>query len=320
MFYKARRIFLWTVWSLFCLFILPEAAFAWGPGVHIETSTYILSHLALIAPAIKSLLSSHPFEFIYGSVCPDMVIGKRFMKKETNNHLWSEGRKILDHAGTSREAAFALGYLSHLAADTIAHNHFVPDRILENLDRRSGSHMFHELVFDASLDDEVWETARRVYSRRFRDCELLVERNLARTPVPQLMNRNIFLGGKIMVRVGLWSSMINKVRRRYRHLIDVPGILDYQSQVHETVLNYLNNPDSADCLQESPTGGEILEKAHDLRRTLYLLHRRSLLSTDDHTELVGEFQRWREELPLLEMSEKPAPVMAVAAKTAAGGV
>jgi hypothetical protein len=29
-------------------------------------------------------------------------------------------------AATDAERAFALGYLSHLAADTIAHNHYVP--------------------------------------------------------------------------------------------------------------------------------------------------------------------------------------------------
>ncbi len=320
MFYKFRRTLCWTFWSIFCLFIIPQAALAWGPGVHIETSAYILSHLALVAPALKKLLSSHPFEFIYGSVCPDMVIGKRFMNKETNNHLWSEGRKVLSDASTGREEAFALGYLTHLAADTIAHNHFVPDRILERLDRRSGSHLLQELIFDASLEDGVWDTARRVYSLRYRDCELLVERNLARTPFPQLMNRKIFLGGKIMVRMGLWSRMTRRVRRRYRHLIDMQGILSYQAQVHETVLEYLNNPDAAACLDESPTGGLVLEKAHDLRRTLYLLNRRELLSSDDYSELVSEFQRWREELPFPGSPQEPEVVPALAAPTAAGGL
>ncbi|MFO8058424.1 MAG: zinc dependent phospholipase C family protein [bacterium] len=309
MFPKLRMVLFFTAWSIFCLFLLPEAAHAWGPGVHIETSTYVLSHLALVAPAIKKLLSCHPFEFIYGSVCPDMVLGKRFMKEDSNNHLWSEGQKILDHAKTDRQASFAFGYLSHLAADTIAHNHFVPDRLLDTLDRRGGSHLLHELIFDASLEDGVWDTARRVYSRRFHDCELLVEKNLPRTPFPRLMDRKVFLGGKLMVRMGLWSRMIRGVRRHYENRMDFAGLLSYQGRVHETVLDYLNNPDSAACLQESPTGGQVLARANDLRRTLHLLHRRALLSTDDHTELIGEFQRWRKELSFLPDTEDLHPIM-----------
>jgi hypothetical protein len=293
--------------------LAPHSAMAWGPGAHIETSIFILSHLALLTPALRKLISTFPHHFIYGSVCPDMVLGKRLMKKHENNHLWAQGHKILYGARTEAEEAFAWGYLSHLAADTIAHNHFVPNQILGQLHSRKHSHMTQELLFDAMLEDSIWKTARIVAQGDFRDCEKLFLKNLPRTPLPKLVNRRVFRSGVFLVEIGGWQRIIRRVRKRWEGVIDEKLMIDYIHRVHLTVLDYLQDPQGAPCLKESPTGGEVLPTALDLRLTLKTLDRQALLPPKLYFQMVSSFRDWREELRVEGTAFVPAPVVIMVA-------
>jgi len=67
------------------------------------------------------------------------------------------GQEILDHRPSDPLRAFGLGYLSHLAADTIAHNFFVPRQLVADVEHRgAGSLLLGEPLRDAS---------RRCYAR-----------------------------------------------------------------------------------------------------------------------------------------------------------
>jgi hypothetical protein len=153
--------------------------------------------------------------------------------------------------------------------------------------------MRQELYFDAAMGPEVWAVAREVGSRRYDDCDRLVIGNLARTPLPKSMNRRLFRGGILLVQLGAWQKIIARVRERSERHFDDRMALDYLHRVHQTTLDFLQDPDNAPCLNISPTGGEILPAAIELRRTLKSLDRRDLLEPSLHRDLVSGFNQWR---------------------------
>src|SRR5689334_25445237 len=82
--------------------------------------------LALLPPAIAELLRAFPHDFLYGSIAADTSMAKKYVPTGRHCHSWTVGFEIHEAARDDRMRAFAYGYLSHLAADAIAHNHFVP--------------------------------------------------------------------------------------------------------------------------------------------------------------------------------------------------
>jgi hypothetical protein len=69
---------------------------------------------------------AYPKDFLYGSVAADISLAKKYVPEGRHCHHWHIGEEIFETAETERLRAVGLGYLSHLAADTIAHNFFVP--------------------------------------------------------------------------------------------------------------------------------------------------------------------------------------------------
>ena len=60
-----------------------------------------------------------------------IVQGRRFQSRlRRHSHNWSTGFGLLSAARGSEEQAFALGYLAHLGADVVAHNFFLPARLI----------------------------------------------------------------------------------------------------------------------------------------------------------------------------------------------
>ena len=294
----------WAAWFVAAFLIFSSPAWAWGPGTHIETSRFLLTHLVLLAPFIRKLISSHPAEFIYGAIVPDMVLGKRYMRPERNNHQWKVGFDVLLSAGSSKQRAFGLGYLSHLAADTVAHNQFVPDLLLARFDVRRRGHVTHELLFDAMLDDEVWTICAALSRRSYHECDRLLRQKLPRTPIPKRINHRIFRSGGVLVRSGGWEKIVRQIRARWGHELESRVVTPYLHQVHETVLEFLNDPDQAACRGYCPTGGKVLHEAESLRRDLKLLNKQSLLQPDDYQGLITDFTRWRENTGTLILEPK----------------
>lgn len=292
---RAGAVIFWAVWGSAAFFILSSPAYAWGPGTHVECSRFLLEHLVLLAPVVRKLLRAYPFEFIYGSVCPDMVLAKRLMRPEHNNHNWAIGFDILDSAGSPPEQAFALGYLSHLAADTVAHNLFIPNRILRQFDRRRRGHMVQELIFDAMLDDEVWSIARATAQKQFPDCNSLVNKIVTRTPLPKRVNQGFFQGGLLLVRMGWWQLVVRRLGERWEKELEQLATTDYLDDVHNTALEFLSNPESASCLDHSPAGEAILPNATRLRKTLRRMNRKDGLHPDQYCDLVSSFSQWRDQ-------------------------
>ena len=120
------------------LCVIPSTAWAWTPGTHIFLGEAVLSALAQLPKAIAELLGNYPVEFLYGSIAADTSIAKKYAPVGRHCHSWAVGLEIYDQARDDAIKSFALGYLAHLAADTVAHNFFVPRYLIiaSTYDRR----------------------------------------------------------------------------------------------------------------------------------------------------------------------------------------
>lgn len=290
---KLSGVLFWSVWALMVVCFLPGVALAWGPGAHLDCSGYILESLALLAPAARTLLRKYPRAFMYGSLYPDMVLGKKYLRPEANNHRWRVGFNVGKNATSPRQEAFALGYLSHLAADTVAHHLFVPDFLLNQFARRGRGHVTFELIYDVMLNDRVWKDMRAIARHDFHECERLVIRSIPKTPVPARVNHRLFRGGAMLVRAGGWERIVRSIRPQLAQGVSPATLEPYRLAMRQCAFDIINDPQGADCLTRCPTGGAVLHKAEDLRKSLRHLDKRHQLDQPAIDRLIAAFNQWR---------------------------
>lgn len=136
--------------------ILPSAALAWGPGAHMIAGNWILQNLSALPPNVAEALMRYPGQYLHGSLAADIFIGKGSKARAGHSHNWENGLSLLDKADNRRRLSYALGYLSHLAADTVAHNVYVPGTFGTVPGPGRLAHVYIEWHADASLK---WDAA-----------------------------------------------------------------------------------------------------------------------------------------------------------------
>src|SRR5437763_9573176 len=158
---RARSLALMVAIAGVALVLLPSAAYAWTPGTHVFLGEAVMRSLALLPAAVAELLREFPYDFLYGSIAADTSIAKKYAPVGRHCHSWTVGMEILNGARDDPLRAFALGYLAHLAADSVAHNYFVPKQLAVTSSTASLGHSYWESRFETHLGER--------YSRRARD-------------------------------------------------------------------------------------------------------------------------------------------------------
>jgi hypothetical protein len=151
--------------------LVPSFAFAWGPLTHMYLGNEIFSYGPLIPAGIYALIRKYRQDFLYGNLMADSIIGKKYLPDDKSSHSWEVALRLLKHAETDAEKAFAYGYLCHLAADTVAHEILTED--MQNME-----HTWAELKADSMIKKTYWlqsVTFSRAVQRRndrFMECSL----------------------------------------------------------------------------------------------------------------------------------------------------
>jgi hypothetical protein len=105
---------------------------------------------------------------------------------------------VYELAPTDALRAFGLGYLAHLAADAVAHNHYVPRQLVVTSSTRSMGHTYWETRAERVLGEEVPRAARDLLRLDHRPADAHLERILSPTIFSVRTNRRFFRG---MVRL-----------------------------------------------------------------------------------------------------------------------
>ena len=101
-----------------------------GPGRHIALGETLLASLYLLPPAMRAIIETNPLHFLYGSIAANISFAKKYVPEGRHCHHWHVGVEILATADSPHLTSVGYGYLAHLAANTVAHNFFLPRQLL----------------------------------------------------------------------------------------------------------------------------------------------------------------------------------------------
>ncbi|MFB6344760.1 MAG: zinc dependent phospholipase C family protein [bacterium] len=171
----------------------PDPSAAWGPGVHLYLGTRLLE-AGVLTGAISTLLETKRTSFLYGNVIADIVVGKNMIDIEDHSHHWNVGRSLRKSASGDDEEAFALGYWTHLAADTVAHNLFVPNQQRKGFSSKRLGHAYWELQAENWLPDRYHEQVGDLLEEDFGKHQTLLQNAIPQTVLPFRFNWLIMEG------------------------------------------------------------------------------------------------------------------------------
>jgi zinc dependent phospholipase C len=271
---RRRRGWSWhyALYAFVLILLWPSDAFAWGPATHIEYGLDVLKNAALLTPFVRRLLLDHQDDFLYGCCAADIVVGKNFAKYVYHCHNWQVGLRVLDAAHTPAQKALSYGFLTHLAADIVAHNFFVPYKTVESFRSLAAKHTYWELRFDrtALLRPHVSEALRRIGRQRTADHDAFLGENLA--SASQLFSfatsKQIFNSMMLLSRLKNWQDMIARVAERSALPLPADEAADYRRLVHNAVFAFLIDVEDSRTVKVDPTGARSLLVAKELRREL----------------------------------------------------
>jgi len=257
------------LWALGWVLLTPSEALAWGPATHIAIGEGVLASLHLLPPAMRAVLEKHRIPFLYGSVAADISFAKKYAPAGRHSHHWHIGEEILASADTEALHAVGLGYLSHLAADTIAHNVYVPRRLLLSRGSEGVGHTYWEHRMDVQLGERFTTAAREVVLRNeHTEADRLFDDVLSRTLFSFQTNRRIFRGMVAFQDDARWHRVFSGILRRSRY--DLPETLrdQYVRLSYEYVMDYLVRGDRALPRALDPIGEANLKLAKEARREI----------------------------------------------------
>jgi len=104
-------------------------ALAWGLQTHVFLAQWLLAAVPFADPRIRAAALRLPRLVLAGACLPDLALAGRFLGTPAfrRSHLWSTLRRLAAAARSDVVHALAVGYASHLLADVVAHNSFVPE-------------------------------------------------------------------------------------------------------------------------------------------------------------------------------------------------
>jgi hypothetical protein len=246
--------------------LTPSVAHAWTPGTHVFLGEAVMRSLALLPPAIATLLREFPHDFLYGSIAADTSIAKKYAPVGRHCHSWNVGMEILDRARDDPLRAFALGYLSHLAADSIAHNYFVPTQLAITSSTSGFGHSYWESRFETHLGSECARRARELILIDHSRSDGLLDRVLSPTIFSTPTNRRIFRGMVIVADNESWQRIFQMMTEKSRWDLPDDDVARYLTRSFDFVMDLLIRMDRAEPFRLDPSGHAALRLAKRLRR------------------------------------------------------
>lgn len=165
-------------------------AHAWGLQTHVFIAQWALAAVPLADPQFRAAALRLPRLVLAGACMPDLALAGRMLGLTAfrRAHQWSTLRRLAT-ACWDEERAIAVGYASHLLADVVAHNRFVPEHEKRIADVPHVTHALCEWAMDehvrralevepaALLCDEIGTLAQAA-GRTFRCVPALARRGI----------------------------------------------------------------------------------------------------------------------------------------------
>ncbi|MFP4517337.1 MAG: zinc dependent phospholipase C family protein [Desulfovibrionales bacterium] len=260
------KVLISTLFTLVLVVVFHSDALAWGPGVHIAVGNYLLSNLALIPASMAGLISSNPNSFLYGCLSADIFIGKGCRYTPEHSHNWTTGFKLLESAQTRQVKAYAYGYLSHLAADTIAHNYYVPNSLWLTPGKGRLSHIYLEMQADQRVD---WcrKQARNLFRTAKRPEDISLLSTMDKKKFTFLLKKHLYKGSLSICDRKSWNSSLHFMDRNLPLANNETYLHTMLDLSLRAALDLLKNTATSPVRSLDPIGSRPLSLAKQIRRT-----------------------------------------------------
>ncbi len=147
----------------------------------------------LLPSDVAALLGSERQAYLYGNLAADLINFKNYGGAYNHCHRWQIIEEMREHTHTPRGEAFILGYLSHLAADTIAHNHFVPYHLARYARTKGLGHLYWEMSADRFIPHERWRIVTELKAdKRLDELDDVVNRCVPKKALSMRTNKFLF--------------------------------------------------------------------------------------------------------------------------------
>ncbi|MBW3660893.1 MAG: zinc dependent phospholipase C family protein [Gemmatimonadetes bacterium] len=226
--------------------------------------------------------------------------------------------EILDRAETPSLQSFALGYLSHLAADTIAHNVFVPRMLASTPLTSNLGHTYWEYRYDAALDDRYLRLAREVVTMDHEEPDALLESVLTQAFFSFQTNKKLFERLIHLSNAERWHNLWIKMADKSRWELADEEVERYGTLTRGYVEDLLQRGAGSLSQRLDPTGHERLAVAKKIRRQVFRAARReagrdittgpiSSMRLEDASRLLATTPVSHEEMEMLAEVWFPEP-------------
>jgi len=233
---------------------VPSAAFAWGPLTHIYLGSELYYLGSLLPAGIYALIKKYKSDFLYGNIMADIILGKKYLPDEKSSHNWDVALGLFEAAKTQQQKAFVYGYMSHLAADTVAHE-------MLTAGKKNVGHTFLELKADSIIDKKYWLDALTIDKRVQRRNDSFLESSLDTVIFSFKTNKRIFKSAVLFS--GLHQKRVSSFIDR--NIIITPvykkdNIKRLQEKSLDRMVDLLQNGADSHVLKKSPLGSHARKK------------------------------------------------------------
>ena len=261
-------------------FLLADEALAWGPVAHLGFAVQLLSGAVVLSPSILALIRAYRDDFLHGNLAADGIVGKNRAKDHDHCHNWGVARKLLERSREEGDDRYAmmLGYVAHLGADVVAHNHIVPRLLITHYRNKGVGHLYWEARADErmlALNPELKATWRDLSSRRFPEHDRFLARQLVPTLFSNKVSAGLWKSGLLMQRNWPWRGVLKRIDAKSALSLEQEELALWERLSVEAARKALSNPFSRRLDNLDPTGREALSIAGARRKQL----RRKLKST-----------------------------------------
>ncbi len=214
----------------------------------------VLSNTAILSDGVARLLISNSAIFLYGCLSADIFIGKGSKSKRLHSHNWETGFNLLDESDDNHLKAYSLGYLSHLAADIIAHNYYVPNLMQQAGSGSRLSHVYIEMLADDQVNWSAQEAAL-LFRKANQDADFNLRKHMDAKKFSFLFKKKIFHQTIALLEYKAISKSLKASQKVIPafHRNYLLSIVDYSYRV---VIDLLNSPTNAVATSFDPIGAE----------------------------------------------------------------
>ena len=278
--------------AMLCLLAVPEAALAWGPATHVGLARGILDTVSLLPIGVGVLLARHAAAYVFGNIAADIVFAKRLSRIKQFCHHWSTGFRLLDQARNDQGRAFAYGYLSHLAADTVAHGKYVPRQITVSGCSPRFGHLYWELRADAVVDEAHWQHLESVLGHDHAYHHATLEELITDTFLSYELNRMVFNRMHALAVRRTFRNTLTILGRCSRWYLSDALMNGYREECVQRIRSVLAEGPRSPFVREDPNGTSALMQLRVRRREHRRLRRQGIPLLHRTRELSQALGPW----------------------------